>query len=254
MMRLFIFSLIFMVMVPGYLCAITSEELSKLLKDRATQFDNTIQDLVMEVETILLKDGKEVGRSRSKVFRKGDKVRIESTMETPHEEGILSTMVYDGENAWILTPMGKAIKIEDIPKEQIDPTRFIPQDARILGEERIDDQVCYVVEYTEFRMAYKLWIERSRLIPLRMEIAPEGEEDIPPTIISFKDYRKVEGLWGLPYKTIVESSPHTKAISYIKRLEVNKGVDEALFEVKAQETEAITDILKEFGGFRQGGE
>lgn len=233
--RLILSIVMIMAFVPYSVCGITSRQLNKMLQERISKFDEVVKDLIMEVETTLLREGKEVGWSTSKVFRKANKVRIETTMKGIRgDKSLSSTMVYDGEDAWVITPTGRAIKIEDILKEQIDPARFIPAGAKVLGEEKIDNRNCYVVEYTEFRMAYKLWIDKSRLIPLKMEIGPKGEEDIPPTIILFKDYRKVKGIWGLPFETIVESSPDTIAIYRIKRLKVNKGVDEALFDVKTK--------------------
>lgn len=226
----------------------TIAQLRKDLVAKFEKFDKHVKDMTVETETTMSQGERGMVVLKSKILRKGLKMRIENTVKIDTGEAqaqeMTSTMVYDGENAWMINPLGQAIKIEDIPQEHMDPTRFIPEGALITGEGKVDGRLCHVISYIESQtsyvnpespMEYKLWLDKERLIPLKMEMGD--------VVLLFKDYKKIAGMWGVPYKTLITGGPQ-EAVFYVKNVKVNTGLSDKLFKVEATESKSLKEMMK----------
>ncbi len=235
-------SLVMMVLTITFAQEGFSTTISQLRQDllkKIERFDARVRDMTIQIETIMVVDKKEMGKIQSKIFRKGPKARIESRVKVGSDqtEEITTTIVYDGKDAWMINTLGQAIKIEDIPKEQMDPTRFIPEDAVISGEEAIDDRPCYIITFKEFGEECYLWLDKVRFVPLKMERGG--------TPIFFKDYRQVAKMWGIPYRTLITEDSR-EIVSSIKSVKINTDLSDELFKVEATESMSLKEIMDMF--------
>lgn len=248
MIKRFLIPLIgMMVLVCGLSSNSFCMTISQLRKDLAakfTRFDSVVKDMTMVIEGKVSQDKREMGTTESKIFRKGLKLRIENRVKVAVKEGEMEemtvVMVYDGKDAWMIDPVGQVMKIEDIPEEHMDPARFVPEGAVLQGEEKIDGRPCYVVSYSsEPKIECRLWLDKERLVPLKMET---GE-----VIVLFKDYKQIAGIWGMPYTTTATGGPQ-EMVSRVKSLVINTGLSDGLFKVEAGESRSMEELMKMYQG------
>ncbi len=166
------------------------------------------------------------------VYKKGGKVRIESYMPSPQggKPSLVSTMIYDGKNGWLVTPQGtRKLSAQEADRLKTEDKWWsgISSRARVAGEEKVDGKEAYIIEIKEQKNspATKIWVSKDGLVLLKAESdTSQGKAEWV-----FSDFHPVKD-WQIPYRTemLVDGKP--VSVSRIKSFEVNPGLPDSLFE------------------------
>jgi outer membrane lipoprotein-sorting protein len=237
-------------------CAQDISELAQKFQDRYGKLEKQIKDMTMVQEmTMVSKDGNIV--SDVTYNYKGDKFRMDTKTNTGQEKAMNmeTTILFDGTDMWMIAPfMGKKkISDKDQVKYQKDKSwqwwADLAKNGKIIGEEKIGERDCYIIEYVsekkeEQRPFDKIWIDKDALVQVKAEVTVEKKKK---AIALYSDFRKVPGNWELPYKTELFYEKDKQPISTIivKSIDINKGVDDALFEIgKTEKKAGLKDMFK----------
>jgi len=179
-------------------------------------------------------DDSEISSSQT-IWKKDRKYRIEtiSQMEL-EEEKTKNTILFDGNNIWFVSPF---VGITMLPKDEPmlqgffdDFTKLLPPNSIITGDEKIDNEDCFVIETPDKAEVplKRIWISKSRFIPLKATGMLKNEL----ITLIFDDYKRIEGIWGIPYKTVTTLRDETICISTIEKVETGVEIPNELFDVK----------------------
>ncbi len=184
------------------------------------------------------------------MVKKGKRYRIETIPEMRiDKEKTTNIVLFDGENVWFISPFaGKAL----MPKDESilngifdDYSKLIPAESVISKEEELRGEECYVIKIPSNAgsVLRKVWISKERFVPLRAlgKISNKG------FMLNYTEYKKVYGIWGIPYRTesfsiVAHPSEEHKGKLYYKPtsiitvddVELGLKLSEQLFEVESQ--------------------
>lgn len=223
--------------------SVTTEELVAKIEAKSKEFDSKVADIIIEVEGVGEgEEGEEIAIGQSKIWRKGEKFRIEGTFRAPGmKQELTSVLISDGEELWTVIPSVGKMKIPETgisSTQYADWSRMIPEDAKLIGKEKVGGSSAYKITFSDTLMDYYLWVDSKRLIPLKVTME-SIEGGFPPTTILYKDYRKIEGMWGLPYVWETYMGDDLFATTRVKRVRTNSTVADDLFDASIIEEEEI---------------
>lgn len=223
--------------------SVTIGELVAKMEGKSKEFDSKVTDITIEVEAVRGGEGgEETAIGQSKIWRKGDKFRIEGSFKAPGmAQGLTSVIISDGEELWTVIPSVGKIKIPETgisSSQYADWSRMIPEDAELAGREKIGTSNAYKIIFSDTLMNYYLWVDSKRLIPLKvtMESLDAG---FPSTTILYKDYREVEGMWGIPYVWETYMGEDLFTTTRVNSVKTNSGLTDDLFDASGVEEEEI---------------
>jgi outer membrane lipoprotein-sorting protein len=243
--------------LPANGFAETWEGLSKRMIESCAKYTQGLRDLKWTIE-MEVPSSEGLFKTTSVLYRKGDKSRVEVSMEGMEDAGMpagiasMKTIVIsDGTNAWIVNPMmGKS----QIPAEEGAKYRgqwacgdYLPVAAEIIGSEKAGGRDCYVLSVLDASSDYaKLWIDQKSFLLMKMEGKPQ---EGTASVIILSDYRKVSGDFEMPFRTEMYSGKDIISIAVVKSVEVNKGLSDDLFDpdkVKASgpDMKGVMDQIK----------
>lgn len=224
--------------LPAGASAETWESLSKRMIEACTKYQQGVKDLSWEMEMDVPSSEGSM-KTNTLLYSKGPKFRVEVSMEGMEDMGMpagmgdMTTIVIgDGKSAWIINPMmGKS----QIPPEEAEKYRakwsctdYMPVAAEIVGSEKVGGADCWVLFVIDESSEYaKLWIEQKGLRVMKMEGKPQ--EGVAATVL-FSDYRKVSGLFEMPFKTMMYSGKDLISTGVVKSAKVNSGLSDELFD------------------------
>ncbi|MDQ7798285.1 MAG: outer membrane lipoprotein-sorting protein [Candidatus Edwardsbacteria bacterium] len=237
--------------------------LAHKFQDRYGKLETQIKDMTIIQEiTMVSEKGNMV--SNATYYHKGDKFRIDTKTNTGQKEAINmeTTVLFDGTDMWMIAPfMGKKkLSEKDQVKYQKDRSwkwwADLVKNGKITGTEKIGDRNCYIIEYVsdqkEDRVPFdKIWIDMDNLVQVKAEVTVEKKKK---AVALYTDFRKVPGNWEMPFKTELFYEKDKQPISTIivKSVDINKGVDDALFVIgKTEKKAGFKDMFK---GMVPGGE
>jgi outer membrane lipoprotein-sorting protein len=240
--------------------AITWDELKAQIEAKYAGFSDEIKDMemVMESETKGMEGMEEVGPSEVKMFKKGEKYRMEMKMNMPEGSGMpggmTNILIFDGKDLWTVNQFtGKQKLPADAnasAKGQISWWEDIPEKGKIIGSEKVGDRDCYIVEsWSEENKEDKIkgWVDKKALLLIQMEFQGGKGETFKVMNSNFKKVEK----WEMPYTTEVFADGKLMTKSTIKTLNINKGLSDDLFD--ADKVSAATpgmpgmkDMMKKF--------
>ncbi len=217
----------------------------KKLKGKYASFEKEVKDMTIVQEMQVHHDKKQV-ISKNKVYRKGKKYRVETSMPTPsnaENPGKMKPMktifISDGRNEWVISPfMGKKkLSPKKQKNYQIGANWYdqLPTKAKITGSEKIGKHNCYVVDFTpndSFSFT-KIWLEKKNLLLIKGQ--GQKEEGRVLSIIN-SDFKKIKGMWEMPYKTQIYSGKQLSSTLLVRSLKLNKGLSDDLFDPDKVET------------------
>ncbi len=217
----------------------------KKLKGKYASFEKEVKDMTILQEMQVHHDQNQLV-SKNKIYRKGKKYRVETSIPTPSNAKNLEKMkpmktifISDGRNEWIISPfMGKKkISPEEQKNYQIGANWYdrLPTKAKITGSEKIGKHNCYVVEFTpndSFSFT-KIWLEKKNLLLIKTQ--GTGEKERVLSMIN-SDFKKIKGTWEMPYKTQIYSGKQLSSTLLIRSLKINKGLSDDLFDPDKVET------------------
>jgi outer membrane lipoprotein-sorting protein len=138
--------------LPANGFAETWEGLSKRMIESCAKYTQGLKDLKWTIE-MEVPSSEGLFKTTSVLYRKGDKSRVEVSMEgmedagmPPEMAGMKTIVISDGTNAWIVNPMmGKSkIPAEEGAKYrgQWACTDYLPAAAEIIGSEKVGGRDC----------------------------------------------------------------------------------------------------------------
>ncbi|MCK4533040.1 outer membrane lipoprotein-sorting protein [bacterium] len=217
----------------------------KKLKAKYASFEKEVKDMTI-VQEMQIHRGKKPVISKNKIYSKGKKSRVETSIPTPSnaenpggKKQMKTIFISDGRNEWVISPfMGKK-KLS--PKEQKNYQTGanwydqLPTKAKITGTEKIGKHNCYVVEFkpTDSFSFTKIWLEKKNL--LLIKALGQGEKERVLSIIN-SDFKKIKGMWETPYKTQMYSGKQLSSTLLTRSLKINKGLSDDLFDPDKVET------------------
>lgn len=214
------------------------------IKSNYNDYNKEINDMKI-IQQGTMNIGSEKMDAEMEISRKGDKYRIESKMSLGQDSqagmpGLESTIIYDGKDAWIISPFTGKSKIPSEEGSKNLPGNdwfdFIPKDADYKGIEDVNGRSCYHIEVDGAdKMPYKnMWIDNKTYVLVKAEgTAPGGEK----LIWVFSDFNKIMKNWEIPYKTETFVNGNTLSTLTITSLDVNKGLSDDLFDASLEKGE-----------------
>jgi outer membrane lipoprotein-sorting protein len=201
------------------------EALMKQIREKWNATVLEVKDITIEQEMkIVTPQGERV--MGSIVQRKGEKSRVETDMG-----GMKMTMINDGTDVWMITPMGarkmpnrqKTPDAADLPK--------LPDDAKIVRSETVGDRDCQVVQYTRPKETSPtlLWIDPKDLAIAKTEMK-QGDKTVTGL---FSDFKPVYKDLVMGHKMEISMDGKPMGTITIKSIKVNTGLADDLFTVKA---------------------
>lgn len=206
------------------------------IKTKYAKYTDDIKDLNMTQEmTMVTPDGNMVAQMTT--LQKGKKFRSDSTMNVegmPAEMGPMkTTIIFDGKDTWMISSMLGKKKLN--PQESMDQQKdknwwaLVSEKAKITGKEKVGGRDCYVVEIEPQKNTVfsKIWLDEKNLDPLRTE-SKANKNDV--MVMEFADFKKIKGVWEMPYKTTTHMNGKLMSTIIVKSLEINKGVADDQFD------------------------
>jgi outer membrane lipoprotein-sorting protein len=245
--RIIVAVILIWVAVP--LHAITVETIVAEMNARHSMIMEKAGSIKIRQSIKQLSNGDEVNWTQV-VLKKGKRYRIETIADMSiDKEKTTNTILFDGDNIWFISPFaGKALMPKDESMIQglfEDYSKLIPA-ASVLGEDKkLREEECYIISIPakSGSVLRKLWISKERFVPLRAMVKISDNS----FLLNFAEYKKVYGIWGIPYRTeifsiskdpssgkkgFVKGKP--SSIISIEDVELGIELDEVLFDIKSQ--------------------
>jgi len=113
-----------------------------------------------------------------------------------------------------------------------DFSKLIPLSSRISGEEKINNEDCYIIKTPDdsdvpFK---KIWVSQTRFVPLKVT----GMLSKKIITLIFTDYKKIEGIWGIPNKTETMIDNELVATSTVETVETDIDIANETFDIQSQ--------------------
>ena len=218
------------------------------IKAKYVNFEKEVKDITILQEIKASAPQGEI-TSEMKILKKGKKFRMEIILPTSEiPAGMKIIIISDGKDSWLISPfMGKQKLSEEEEKEYqgIDWWDWFSEKVKIVGTEKVAEQECYVVEIEEERRVpfTKVWVDKKGLLLIKAEDEGPAKKKIG---YLFSDFRKIEGGWELPYRIEISTDGSPLYASFIKSLEINKGLSDDLFDpdkIKVKEAD-MQEMMK----------
>ena len=214
------------------------------IKAKYANFDKDIIDMkVTQTATITTPEG--TVSSRSTLYTKNKKFRVETTVNMPKEAGMpdgMDTMttiiLYDGTDSWIISPFAGKQKIPPQEGNKYNSDRnwwdFISDNAKVAGDETVNGYNCSVLEVPEDAGTpfTKIWVDKQKLLFVKGE-----GKDADGRLLTWRhsDFRKIKGDWEMPYKTEMLADGAKLSDSLVETIDVNKNMSDKIFDAESVE-------------------
>jgi outer membrane lipoprotein-sorting protein len=218
----------------------------KQAKAKYAKFEKEVKDMTI-VQEMKTGTGKEEVITGIKIFRKGEKFRVETKTqmaqvpEMPEGMGGMETaVIYDGKDYWMVSPfMGKKKLSPEETKgfqKEKEWWKLVSEKGRIVGAEKVDNRECYVVELEEGKESpfNQVWIDKKSLDLIKAE--SKGSEGETITWV-FSDFNKIKDDWEMAHKMEMYAEGELTMSTLVKSVEINTGLSDDLFtppEVKEE--------------------
>jgi len=204
--------------------------------DKCARQHTAIHDMTV-VQEITIPSSEGTIRAEQKSFEKGEKSRMEMTMQPPAGADTSNvppglgkvTTISDGKNTWLVSPMTGKQQIPD----KGDPSsancwglKF--ESAKVTGSETVDGRDCWIVESTKpDSISDRYWLDKAKFDVLKGE-SKDSEGHLLRWTLS--DFRPLSAGFDYPYKMEVWSGDSVVASMGVKNIEVNTGLADSLFD------------------------
>jgi outer membrane lipoprotein-sorting protein len=206
------------------------------VKEKYRDFDKDVKNMVIDMTITTSRDGQvEVKR---KIFKKGDEVRMDNDIiaganPQPGAKETKSVLVYDGKEAWQITPSGK----QQLPEEakaqfQAESNWWdkLSQRAKVTGQEKVNGRDAYVLEISpsesdEGQQPARVWLDKKDLLMLQAENKTQDGKTLKWTFSDFKPVKR----WQMPARTDMYIDGKLVTTSLIQSIEVDQEIPDSLF-------------------------
>ncbi|MFP4522353.1 MAG: outer membrane lipoprotein-sorting protein [Fibrobacterota bacterium] len=249
-------SVVIICLILIFSCFSELNDWPSVLKAAKNKYETAKADassLEIEQKTMTMAAG-EKAASLSKIYKKGVKFRMETSVDMPGMpeklKGMKTTVVFDGDEMWLSAPMAGKQKLPDSGEDKYRSGRdwwmTLSEKGKLEGTEQFGGEKCYKVKLDEDQAFSRLWISVEDLRLLKAE--KEDEEQGVMRII-FSDFKKVDGGWAFPYKTEIFTGDQLFSRSEVVSLKVNDDIDDSLFDPAGLEGGKMNmkSMMKMFG-------
>ena len=224
--------------LTGNVFALTWDELKAKIEKKYAGFSDEVKDMEILMETES-KAMKEMAPSEIKMFKKGDKFRMEAKISMPEGTGMSAEMgemknivIFDGEDLWTINNFTGKQKLPSDDnvgtRDQLNWWEDLPEKGKIVGSEKIGERDCYIVEtWNEVNKDNTIqgWVEKNTLLLIKMKSKSSKNKTF--TVIN-SNFQDVKG-WKLPYTKEVFTDGELMAKTTITSFDINKGLSDNLF-------------------------
>jgi outer membrane lipoprotein-sorting protein len=227
-------ALLLAALMPSLAWAGEAEDVLGKIRDKYEKFEAGLTDMTMTMDITAKTPGQDV-MMEQKIYRKGDRTRIESFVKNPEtgkpEARTHTILINDGRESWMMSPFAGRRKMPagpEAPKTD-DWWSMITEKARVTGEERVNGREAYVIriEGEKGGPEARMWVEKKDLTLLKAESAQEGRT----ANWVFSDFKRA-GEWELPYRTEMFADGKLSAVTVVRSVDLNKGLPDDLFDLK----------------------
>ncbi|MFC1806975.1 outer membrane lipoprotein carrier protein LolA [Candidatus Omnitrophota bacterium] len=178
------------------------------------------------------------------MWMKGDLYKMEMDMPMGAAENMpaemasmKNTMIYDGEQFWMISPFGKMkmgkemLKDADMPDiSQKHWFEWITDETVYLGKEDVDGTDCYALDFTDQggTQFIKCWIDVKDL--KIVQSLPRHQKNI---VTKLSDYHMIAGKWPTPLVAKGYRDGELFFTTTTKNLQINTGLPDSLFDPDA---------------------
>jgi len=208
------------------------------VKEKYRDFDKEVNNMVIEmtITSTAPGGGQEKTVMKRTTYKKGDKVRMDSDLvsSNPPTSDTKSVLIYDGKDAWEITPAGKQ-KLPEEAKAQFQSERNwwdkLSERAKVLGEEKVNGKDAYVIEITpsatdKGAQPAKIWLDKTELVMLQAESKTPDGKTLKWTFSGFKPVKR----WEMPEETQMYMDGELLSTSVIKSIKIDQDIPESLFD------------------------
>ena len=239
----------------------TIDNIVKQAEARQKKFFDGIKDMTLVQDSVTNTPQGQINGSMT-MMMKGKKYRMTSSMDMPgggqgQMPGKMETVaVYDGKEAWMVTPFTGKQKLPPDQIEQMDAANVwwtkALDGATLAGSETVDGHDCWVIEAApakagepgEHGRFTKLWLDKKSLNQVRAEAeGPQGR----PVVMKFSDFRDLKPGYEIPYKTQSYIGDQMVSEMTVKSVEIDKGLADDLFDpnqLQAPVGPSMEDMMK----------
>lgn len=192
------------------------------------QYNSSVKDITIIEETTVSTQGQKMVIKR-KTMRKGKKFRMEPI--DPQQEGMKTIILFDGQDAWMISPMTGKMKTPREDNQAYDRDKIWDDlkrlNAKVTGTEKVNSRKCYVISLNDenSKTSMTTWIDQKNYQTVK-QISKSGKDEY---IIIFSDFRKVKGKWEHPHKTQIYENKNLVSSTTIKSIKINQGLSDSLF-------------------------
>ncbi|MBN1755994.1 outer membrane lipoprotein-sorting protein [bacterium] len=211
------------------------------IKDKYDGYEKEIKDIEITSSRIMIAEqgtmkSEMVTMNKGDKFRVDNKIQMEGEMEAEGMSEIITTIIHDGVNTWMISPFAGTQKL---PNEKFEQEKdkwnwweFLSEETKLIGTDKVCDRDCYIVELQSDEEEYpftKMWLDQKSLVMVQAESIDDQGNTIK-TINS--DFRKFKGDWEMGYKMEMFMGDQLFMSQQIEEIKVNSGLSDDLFIVE----------------------
>jgi outer membrane lipoprotein-sorting protein len=197
-------------------------------------------------------------RTMTEMFKKSDKIRIDSTVDMPDNANMppgmgemKTTIIYDGKSAWMIAPfIGKTQLPAGAQKEHnagMDWWRSARENMVFFGMDNVDNIECYLLVNNKKAPGSfdRIWISKDTLALVRAELTSlEGKK----MEMIFSDFQEVGNNWFIARKIDIYESTNLSSTTTIRDLRINIDIPDYMFDPDSVQAQgpSIEDMMKGF--------
>jgi len=213
--------------------AVDWQDVLKQVKSLQSRYKSEIKDMTWVQESKMTAPNGGEMTHEMKLFKKGEKFRMESKMQGPQMPGGMeTTVIFDGQDTWMISAFTGKKKLSGGQEKQYQAQRDwwgqVSDKASVVGSETVSGRDCYMVDVNDPQKSSftKMWVDKKSLNLIKGEMKnPKGETS---SWVS-SDFRKIKGDLEMPYKMEMFQNGKLMSASVVKSVEINKGLADDLF-------------------------
>lgn len=216
------------------------------IKNSKKEMSGKIADITIIQESEIYSE-KGTMHLRSTIYKKSDKFRVENSCEFA---GAITeeTIIYDGRDYW---KIGSGLKQKINRDEMLEKNKTIALQKNwweIISEEsrleQADDEVtnCYIILSDNNNETYRCWVNRDNLLLEKIEIMFSEDDSI---IIVYGGFESVVDGHEMATKIELYRNGILDSRISIKKIDINTGVSDELFDPDREKSFDLNRILKD---------
>lgn len=217
---------------------------SNQIRSHYADFDKEVIDLSVDLKA-RTPEGEWIEK---KMFLKGDRLRVDTTVSAPEMlsdpeqmAAMRTTLLYDGRQAWLVRPFAdpERANIGEFTESQLFGRwwKLLTSHAAVRDQERVDDSDAFVIvpEAKTGSRYTKLWVEKDSWLLIKAEGTSESGAR---WVWRFRDFRPVSETYRLPFQIdLYENDLLVKSYT-VSEMIANHSLPDHIFKIPTDLTRA----------------